>query len=57
MTHITDNRVAHRPSRVGFKSVFQAILRADRAFRDRQHLRKLPDYLLEDAGLRREDLY
>lgn len=56
MTHITDNRVAHRPARIGFKSVLQAVIRADKAFRDKQHLRDLPDYLLKDAGLRREDL-
>ena len=58
MTHFTDNNVVRPRPRVNFsfKSILQAIIRADHAFREKQHLRDLPDYLLKDAGLRREDL-
>lgn len=56
MTHLTENHVVPRPSRVSFRSIVQAILRADKAFRDKQHLRSLPDFILKDVGIRREDL-
>ena len=42
----------------GFRgfSLLQALFRADRAYRERQHLLSLSDEMLEDIGLERSDL-
>jgi uncharacterized protein YjiS (DUF1127 family) len=37
-------------------SLFQALIRADRAYRERQHLLSLSDEMLDDVGLKRSDL-
>ena len=60
MAHFADNYVKRRHPRASsgfnFKSILQVVIRADKAFRDKRHVRDLPDYLLKDVGLRREDL-
>lgn len=49
----------HAPAKFGgFRgfSLFQALLRADRAYRERQHMLSLSDEMLDDVGLKRSDL-
>ncbi len=57
MTHLAETRATHHKSRFSFITLLQAIVRADKAFRDKQHLRELPEYLLKDMGLKYEDLF
>ena len=54
MTYYTETLV-----KIGFFrrfSLFQALIRADRAYRERQHLLSLSDEMLDDVGLKRSDL-
>lgn len=54
MTYYTQAPVKFAGFR-GF-SLFQALIRADRAYRERQHMLSLTDEMLEDVGLKRSDL-
>ena len=54
MTYYTQTRGRFGGFR-GF-SLFQALIRADRAYRERQHLLSLSDEMLDDVGLKRSDL-
>ena len=54
MTYFTDSR----PFSGGFRkfSPLAALLRAERAYRERQHLLSLSDEHLDDMGIKRSDL-
>lgn len=53
MTYFTETPVRFGSSR-GF-SLIKALIKADRAYRERQHLLSLSDDVLRDVGLQRSD--
>lgn len=44
---------AKRPAGGFFKALLARILTADRMYRERGHLSRLPDYILDDLGMTR----